>query len=48
MRIHFNLIQEIPQDAVLEDQGRVTQIQELVEKLRSGYQTESTITDLGR
>ena len=24
MRIHLNLIQETPQDAVLEDQGRVT------------------------
>ena len=41
-------VQGIPQDAVLEDQGRMTQIQELVDKLRSEYQTESIVADLGK
>ena len=36
----------MPQDAVLEDQGRMTQIQELVDKLRSEYQTESVVAHL--
>ena len=39
-------IQGIPQDGVLEDQGRMTVIQELVDKLRSEYQTESNVADL--
>ena len=34
-------IQEIPQNAMLKDQGRKNKIQELVDKLRSEYQTES-------
>ena len=39
-------IQGIPQEAVLEDQGRKTKIQELVDKLRSEKQTKSVIVDL--
>ena len=39
-------IQGIPQDAVHKDQGRMTQIEELVDKLRIEYQTESIIADL--
>ena len=31
---------------MLEDQGRMTQIQELVDKLRSEYQTESVVAHL--
>ena len=39
----------IPQDAVLlEGQGRMSNIQELVDKLRTGYQTESILADLGK
>ena len=41
-------IQGIPQDAVHKDQGRMTQIEELVDKLRIEYQTESIIADLGK
>ena len=41
-------IQRIPQDAVLEDHGRMTKIQELVDKLRSEYQAESIVADLGK
>ena len=36
-------IQGIPEDALLEDQGRMTRIQELVDKLRSEYQTERSL-----
>ena len=42
----YSWSQGIPQDALLEDQGRMTNIQELVDKLRSEYQTESVISDL--
>ena len=41
-------MQEIPQDGVLEDQGRMTNIEELLEKLRTGYQTASIVTDLDK
>ena len=41
-------LQGIPQDAVLEDRGRVTKIQELVDKLRSEYRTDSVIAALRR
>ena len=33
-------IDGIPQGIVLEDQERMTKIQELVDKLRAGYHTE--------
>ena len=36
----------IPQDTVLEDEERMTKIQELVDKLRAGYHTESIIAEL--
>ena len=39
-------VQGIPEDAVLEDQGRMTKIQELVDKLQSEYQSESVIADV--
>ena len=39
-------IQGIPQDAVLEDRERMSQIQDSVDKLRTEYQTESIIADL--
>ena len=38
-------IQGVPQDSGLKDQGRMTQIQEVVDKLRTEYRTESDITD---
>ena len=38
-------MQEIPQDGVLEDQGRMTNIEELLDNLRTGYQTASIVTD---
>ena len=41
-------IQGSPKDAVLEDQGRTTKIQEMVDTLRTGYQSESIVTDLGK
>ena len=41
-------LQGIPQDPVLEDQGRITNIQELVDKLRTENQTESIVADLGK
>ena len=33
---------------MLEDQGKMTQIQELVDKLRTEYQTEWSMADLGK
>ena len=36
----------ISQDPVLEDQGRMTNIPELAEKLQTKYQTDSIIADL--
>ena len=42
------IIQGIPQNALLEDQGRMTQIEELLDKLRTGYQTASIVTDFGQ
>ena len=41
-------IQGIPQDAVLEDQGRMTKIRELVKTLRTEYRTESVIADMSK
>ena len=42
-------IQRTPQDAVREDQGRLTKKkQDLVDKLRTEYRTESVIADWGR
>ena len=41
-------IQGIPQDAALEDQGRMTNTQELVVKLPTGCQTESIVVDVGK
>ena len=41
-------IQGVPQDAVLEDQERMSKNQEVVDKLRTGYQTESIMKDLGK
>ena len=38
----------IPQDAELEDQERMTKIQEVVDKVRSEYQTESVVADLSK
>ena len=38
--------QRIPQDAVIEDRERRSKIQELVDKLPTGCQTESIIKDL--
>ena len=46
-KVHLR-IQGIPQAAVLEDQGRQPKIQELVDTLRSEYQTESVVADLRR
>ena len=34
-------IQGVPQDAALEDQERLSKIQEVADKLRTGHQTES-------
>ena len=45
----FNIdlrIQGIPQDAVTEGRGRMSKIQDLVDKLRTEYQTESIVVDL--
>ena len=39
-------VQGVPQNAVLEDQGRVTRIQDLVHTVRTQYRTESVIVDL--
>ena len=39
-------VQGVPQNAVLQDQGRMTKIQDLVHALRTESQTESVITDL--
>ena len=39
-------IHGIPQDAVLEDQARTTEIQEQVDKLLCEHQTESVVADL--
>ena len=39
-------IQKHPQNTVLQDQGRMTKIRGLVNKLRTEYRTESVITDL--
>ena len=39
-------VQGVPQNAVLEDQGRVTRIQDLVHTVRTQYRTESVIADL--
>ena len=39
-------IQGVPQDAALEDQERLSKIQEVADKLRTGHQTESIIGDL--
>ena len=39
-------VQGVPQNAVLQDQGRMTKIQDLVHTLRTQSQTESFITDL--
>ena len=41
-------IEGIPQDAVVEDQERMTKIQEKVDKLRTGYHTKSIIEDVGK
>ena len=38
----------MPQNAVLEDQGRVTKIQDLVHTLRTQSRTESVIADLSK
>ena len=40
--------QGIPQDAEIEDRETMSNIQELVDMLRTGYQTESVINDLGK
>ena len=51
MRIHLKVdltMQGIPQDGVLEDQGRMTNNEELLDKLRTGYQTASIVTDLDK
>ena len=45
LKVDFR-IQGIPQDAALVDQGRVTKIQELVDKLPSATQTKSIVPDL--
>ena len=48
-RIYFKIdlrIEGIPKDAVLEDQEGMSQIHEVGDKLRTGYQTESIINDL--
>ena len=43
------IIQGIPQNAVLEDQGSMTtKIQYLVQTLRTQHQTESVIADLNK
>ena len=41
-------IQGVPKDAVLEDQERMFKIQEVVDKQRTGYKTESIINDSGK
>ena len=41
-------IQRTPQDAVLEDQGRMTINSRFCDKLRTEYRTESVIADWGR
>ena len=38
-------VQEVPKNAVLEDQGRMTKIQNLVNTLRTQYRTESVIAN---
>ena len=38
-------IQGVPPNAVLEDQEGMSKIQEIVDKVRTGYQTESVIRD---
>ena len=38
-------IEGIPQDAILEDRERMTQIKKMVDKLRDGYHTKSIIAD---
>ena len=42
------LVQGIQQNAVLENQGRVTKIQDLVHTLKTQYRTESVIADLSK
>ena len=39
-------VERVPQIAVLEDQGRVTKIQDLVHTLRTQNRTESVFADL--
>ena len=41
-------VQETPQNAALEDQGRVTKIQDLVHTLRTQSRTESFIADFSK
>ena len=41
-------IQKHPQNTVLQDQGRMTKIRGLVNKIRTEYRTESVITDLDK
>ena len=41
-------VQAVPHNAVLEDQGRVTKIQDLVHTLRTQSRTESVIADLNK
>ena len=41
-------VQGVPQNAVLEDQGRAPKIQDVVHTLRTQYRTESVITDLNK
>ena len=42
-------VQAVPQNAVLEDQGRMAKIRrELVKTLRTEHRTESVIADLGK
>ena len=43
LRIHG-----VPQDAVLDDRERMSKIQEMVDMLRTGHQTESSMADLGK
>ncbi len=39
-------VQGVPQNAVLEDQGKVPNVRDLVNTLRMQFQTESVIADL--
>ena len=41
-------LQGVPQNAVLEDKGRVTKIQDLVHTLKPQSRTESVIADLNK